>query len=216
MLCTAHTGYLCVLCGSQNKQRLFPYTTLTGLYNRDGVCLLRGTGWVFKYVVPISGKQETCEGCISSGVYSSAGCHNQQNYSVYYTCPPHHSKQQYTTITSHYIIPDALPQQTAHVLLCSSRVGFNDKILHMSPRRSSDAYLFACKEVKSWNVKVILFRHISHYAEICCIPPEQQSSVNAATRKISLQHSSYCVYSTAFGNKTVTEYRHTVNSHIFV
>ena len=24
-----HTVYLCVLCGSQNKQRLFPYTTLT-------------------------------------------------------------------------------------------------------------------------------------------------------------------------------------------
>ena len=25
----AHTVYLCVLCGSQNKQRLFPYTALT-------------------------------------------------------------------------------------------------------------------------------------------------------------------------------------------
>jgi len=25
---SAHTLYLCVLCGSQNKQRLFPYTTL--------------------------------------------------------------------------------------------------------------------------------------------------------------------------------------------
>jgi len=24
-----HTVYLCALCGSQNKQRLFPYTTLT-------------------------------------------------------------------------------------------------------------------------------------------------------------------------------------------
>ena len=24
-----HTVYLCVLCGSENKQRLFPYTTLT-------------------------------------------------------------------------------------------------------------------------------------------------------------------------------------------
>jgi len=31
-----HTVYLCVLCGSQNKQRLFPYTTLTDcFYNRD-------------------------------------------------------------------------------------------------------------------------------------------------------------------------------------
>ena len=27
--------YLCVLCGSENKQRLFPFTALTGLYNRD-------------------------------------------------------------------------------------------------------------------------------------------------------------------------------------
>jgi hypothetical protein len=31
--------------GSENKQRLFHYTTLTdGFYNRDGLCLLRGTG----------------------------------------------------------------------------------------------------------------------------------------------------------------------------
>jgi len=26
---SAHTVYLCVLCGSQNKQPLFPYTALT-------------------------------------------------------------------------------------------------------------------------------------------------------------------------------------------
>ena len=26
---SAHTLYLCVLCGSRNKRRLFPYTTLT-------------------------------------------------------------------------------------------------------------------------------------------------------------------------------------------
>jgi DNA-directed RNA polymerase subunit RPC12/RpoP len=26
---SAHAVYLCVLCGSQNKQRLFPYTALT-------------------------------------------------------------------------------------------------------------------------------------------------------------------------------------------
>ena len=41
--------YLCVLCGSQNKQLLFPYTALTDwfLYNRDGVCLLCSTNWVF-------------------------------------------------------------------------------------------------------------------------------------------------------------------------
>jgi len=26
---SAHTVYLCVLCGSENRQRLFPYTALT-------------------------------------------------------------------------------------------------------------------------------------------------------------------------------------------
>jgi hypothetical protein len=29
ILRSAHTVYLCVLCGSQNKQPLFPYTALT-------------------------------------------------------------------------------------------------------------------------------------------------------------------------------------------
>jgi len=29
ILRSAHTVHLCVLCGSQNKQRLFPYTALT-------------------------------------------------------------------------------------------------------------------------------------------------------------------------------------------
>jgi hypothetical protein len=32
ILRSAHTEYLCVLCGSQNKQRLFPYTALTGWF----------------------------------------------------------------------------------------------------------------------------------------------------------------------------------------
>jgi transposase-like protein len=27
---SVHTEYLCVLCGSQTKKRLFPYTALTG------------------------------------------------------------------------------------------------------------------------------------------------------------------------------------------
>jgi hypothetical protein len=40
---------LCVLYRSQNKQRLFPYTALTGFDNRDGGCLMRGTDWVFIY-----------------------------------------------------------------------------------------------------------------------------------------------------------------------
>ena len=31
ILRSAHTVYLCVLCGYQNKQRLFPYTALTDL-----------------------------------------------------------------------------------------------------------------------------------------------------------------------------------------
>jgi len=38
------TPYLCVLCGSENKQRLSPYTALSGwFYKRDTECLLRGT-----------------------------------------------------------------------------------------------------------------------------------------------------------------------------
>jgi len=37
ILRSAHTVYLCVLYGSQNKQRLFSYTALTDcfFYNRD-------------------------------------------------------------------------------------------------------------------------------------------------------------------------------------
>jgi len=39
-LYATHTAYLRVLCGSENKQLLFPYTALTGwFYSRDGVCL---------------------------------------------------------------------------------------------------------------------------------------------------------------------------------
>ena len=48
ILRSAHTVYLCVLCGSENKQRLFPYTALTDWFlNRSRECLLRGTNWVF-------------------------------------------------------------------------------------------------------------------------------------------------------------------------
>ena len=39
--------YLCVLHGSPNKERLFPYTALTGFYNPDGECLLRVTELTF-------------------------------------------------------------------------------------------------------------------------------------------------------------------------
>jgi hypothetical protein len=49
--CAVRTGSLYVLCGSGNRQRLFPYTALTECcYNRGGNCLLRGTGWIFKCI----------------------------------------------------------------------------------------------------------------------------------------------------------------------
>jgi hypothetical protein len=43
-LCSVNIVYLCVLCRSENKQRLFPYTALP-----DRQCLLRGTDWIFIY-----------------------------------------------------------------------------------------------------------------------------------------------------------------------
>jgi hypothetical protein len=44
------TLYLCVLCLSENKQRIVPITfkKLIGFYNRYEKCLQRGTDWVFK------------------------------------------------------------------------------------------------------------------------------------------------------------------------
>ena len=46
---SAHAVYWCVLCGSENEQPLFRYTTLTDcFYNRGRKCLLRGTDWIFK------------------------------------------------------------------------------------------------------------------------------------------------------------------------
>jgi len=43
-----------VLYASENKQRLFPYTTLLDWFcSRDGVCLLRFTYWVFQSVVEL-------------------------------------------------------------------------------------------------------------------------------------------------------------------
>jgi len=50
ILRSAHTVYLWVLCRSEHKQRLFPYTALTyWFFNRDEVCLLSGTDWIFIY-----------------------------------------------------------------------------------------------------------------------------------------------------------------------
>jgi len=50
ILRSAHTVYLCVLCGSENKQRLFHCTALTDwlVFVTDGVCLLRGTFYILR------------------------------------------------------------------------------------------------------------------------------------------------------------------------
>jgi hypothetical protein len=70
--------YLCVLCGSQNKQRLFLFIALTGFYNRDGVCLLRGTDWVLKSdgysFVLKGGRAHTHAGKTGARSDSGAGC----------------------------------------------------------------------------------------------------------------------------------------------
>ena len=46
-----HTVYLYVLCGSENKLRLFHCTALTDwlVFITVTVCLLRGTDWIFSY-----------------------------------------------------------------------------------------------------------------------------------------------------------------------
>ena len=50
ILRSAHTVYLCVLCGSQNKQRLFHCTALTDWLDfiTDEMCLLRGTFYILR------------------------------------------------------------------------------------------------------------------------------------------------------------------------
>jgi len=50
ILRSAHTLYLCVLCGSENKQPLFPYTTLTEMISTTSIknnftCIQRFGGW---------------------------------------------------------------------------------------------------------------------------------------------------------------------------
>jgi hypothetical protein len=49
ILLSVCTVYLCVLYGSQNKERLFPDATLTCFCNRDVMCLLRGTKLICAY-----------------------------------------------------------------------------------------------------------------------------------------------------------------------
>jgi hypothetical protein len=43
------TQCIYVFCVDFRTAIFFPSTALTGCYNRDGVCLLRGTDWDFKY-----------------------------------------------------------------------------------------------------------------------------------------------------------------------
>jgi len=46
---SAHTLYLCFLCGSENKQRLFPYTALTGwFFITDTECVYCAVRFAFK------------------------------------------------------------------------------------------------------------------------------------------------------------------------
>lgn len=46
----AERMHLCFSYGYENKQRLFPYTAVTDwCYFRDGMCLMPGTRWIFKY-----------------------------------------------------------------------------------------------------------------------------------------------------------------------
>jgi hypothetical protein len=60
----AHTVCLCVLCGSENKQQLFHYTTLTDwfVFMTETGCLLRGTDWVFIQNRLSFGLKQTCHG----------------------------------------------------------------------------------------------------------------------------------------------------------
>jgi len=54
ILRSAHTVYLCVVCVDlRTNSDYFPIQyQLTGFYNRDTKCLVRGTDWIF---VSISG-----------------------------------------------------------------------------------------------------------------------------------------------------------------
>ena len=45
ILRSAHTVYLCVLCGSQNKQRLFSYTALTDWFSKPISNPLKPSGY---------------------------------------------------------------------------------------------------------------------------------------------------------------------------
>ena len=82
-----HTVYLCVLCGSENKQHLFPCTALTDWFlNQDGVCLLRGMDWVLIYN---TGESEPLK-CQRPQLYTHLVWRHRQHktaHSCYYTSP---------------------------------------------------------------------------------------------------------------------------------
>jgi hypothetical protein len=57
IICVLPTMRLCVLCGSQNKQRLFIFSVLSYrfFYNRGRECLLRGTDYIYRYSFVLKG-----------------------------------------------------------------------------------------------------------------------------------------------------------------
>jgi len=55
ILRSAHTVYLCVLCGSQNKQRLFPYTAVTDwFFMTDTECVYSAARTECLYIVQVT------------------------------------------------------------------------------------------------------------------------------------------------------------------
>ena len=56
--------HLCVLCGSENKQRFFSlYSINLSVFITEAECLLRGTNWVFKldrYSFVLKGLTSAC------------------------------------------------------------------------------------------------------------------------------------------------------------
>jgi len=60
ILRSAHTVYLCVLYGSQNKQWLLPIQHSLAVFITERECLLCGTDWIFKYTQRCS--REICGG----------------------------------------------------------------------------------------------------------------------------------------------------------
>ena len=67
--------YLCVLCGSQNKQPLFPYTTLTDwFYNRYAMCLLRVTDWIYVLAILLNFFPHSLEGAVRNERRRDARC----------------------------------------------------------------------------------------------------------------------------------------------